>query len=98
MTARIRNVAAAVALILGAISVGIVEIGSMNPITAKIWRAAEAFASPGELLWWATFGDAFSGYPSGFPGYFLWITGTALFWFVVAMIVLAATARLRTRF
>ena len=92
---RARVIAACIALILGAIAVGIVKFGSANPVTGLLWRAAEAFASPGELLWWATLGGAFAGYPSGVSGYFLWVVGTALFWFGVTLLFFAARTRLR---
>ncbi|MBK7189899.1 MAG: hypothetical protein IPH86_14795 [bacterium] len=94
---RERIVVACIALILGAIAVGIVKFGSSNPVTGLLRRAAEAFASPGELLWWATSGGVFAGYPSGFSGYFFWIVGTALFWFAVTMLFLAVTNSLRAR-
>lgn len=99
-TNRVRavSVTAALALILAVIAVGIVTIRTSNPVTSSLWRVAEAFASPGEFLWWATLGDAFAGYPSGFSGYLLWVGGTALFWFVVTMVLRAATARLRAFF
>jgi len=100
MTDRIRTVSvtATIALVLGAIAVGLVKTGSANPVTSHLWRAAEAFASPGEFLWWATLGGAFSGHPHGFAGNLCWVAGTALFWFVVAILVLAAAARLRAWF
>jgi hypothetical protein len=99
MTQRVRTsiVIACTALILGAVSVGIVKAGASNLVTGILWRAAEAFASPGEFLWWATLGGAFAGYPSGFSGHFVWVVGTALFWFVVTMSVVAAATGMRNR-
>ena len=47
-------------------------------------HAIEAFAWPGELLWWSTLGGPFRGYPSNASGYALWIGGTAVFWTAVA--------------
>lgn len=94
--ARARLVVACIALILGAIAVGIVKVGASSPVAGLLWRAAEAFASPGEFLWWATLGGVFAGYPSGVSGYFLWVVGTALFWFGVTLLFLAASTSLRT--
>ena len=82
-------------MILGAVAVGVVKVGSSNPVTGLLWRAAEAFASPGEFLWWATLGGAFAGHPSGVSGYLLWVIGTALFWFAVTLLFLAAGTGLR---
>jgi hypothetical protein len=95
--ARASIVVACVALILSAIAVAIVKVGSSNPLTHLLWHAAESFAGPGEFLWWATLGGVFAGYPSGISGYFLWIVGTALFWFVVIQLFLAAITGLRAR-
>jgi len=47
------------------------------------------FASPGELLWFATLGGAFAGYPSDLPGYVVWVLGTAVFWTFVAVLCVA---------
>ena len=94
-SARARIVAACIALTLGAMAVGMVKVGTSNPVTGLLWRGAEVFASPGELLWWATLGGASAGYPSGASGYFLWVVGTALFWFGVALVFLAASTRIR---
>ena len=99
MTRRVRTsiVIACAALILGAVSVGIVKVCASNLVTGLLWRAAEAFASPGEFLWWSTLGGALAGYPSGVSGHFVWVVGTALFWFVVTMSFVAAATGLRAR-
>jgi hypothetical protein len=49
----------------------------------------ERFASPGELLWWATLGGAFAGYPSGWIGYAVWVLGNTVFWFLASAICVA---------
>ena len=74
--------------VISAIAVAIVVSYPSNPVLAKIWYLAERFASPGEFLWWATLGGAFSGYPTGLFGLALWIIGTSLFWFLASMIVI----------
>lgn len=73
-------------IVISAIAVAIVVSHLSNPVLAKLWYLADRFASPGEFLWWATLGGAFSGYPTGLIGHALWIVGTALFWFLVSMI------------
>jgi hypothetical protein len=56
-----------------------------------------AFASPGDLLWWVTFGGAFSGEPSGFAGFTVWVVGATAFWFFVASTCLFAGRWVRSR-
>ena len=72
-------VTALIALTLSALAVAVVNAAGSNPVIRSLWRLAEAFASPGELLWWATLGGAFAGYPSGVLGQFIWVFGSALF-------------------
>jgi hypothetical protein len=86
-------VAALAALGLSATAVGLVVPCSDGLVPAGLWRAAEAFASPGGFLWWATLGGAFAGHPSGVAGHLVWVTGTAAFWFLVAAPVVALVAR-----
>jgi hypothetical protein len=52
-------------------------------------RVLESFASPGEMLWWATLGGAFAGYPSGFIGYTVWVVGNTVFWILATAIAVA---------
>ncbi len=49
----------------------------------------ENFASPGELLWWATLGGVFAGYPSDLTGYIVWVLGTTVFWVLATAICVA---------
>lgn len=72
---------AALSLALSAAAVGFIAVAPSLPAGPVTWRVAEAFATPGEVLWWASIGGAFAGYPTGVAGYFIWTIGTALFWF-----------------
>jgi hypothetical protein len=89
--------AASLSLSFSICAVIIVVSHPLNPVIAKMSMAAETFASPGEMLWWATLGGAFSGYPSGLSGYSLWVLGTALFWFLSAAPFIALISRLLAR-
>jgi hypothetical protein len=57
---------------------------SFGHLPSMLSHAIEAFASPGELLWWSTLGGAFAGHPTGASGCALWIGGTAVCWTAVA--------------
>lgn len=71
--------AAAVALFAGLTPL------KVNGVCANL---LEGFASPGELLWWATLGGAFSGHPQDAAGYAVWILGSTLFWFLAVLAAL----------
>lgn len=64
-------------------------------LNSPVREIAEAIASPGEFLWWATAGGVFSGYPSGLAGTLVSILGSASFWFVIGMLLAAMAARRR---
>jgi hypothetical protein len=89
---------ALVSVALSAVAVAIVRSSSPTPLLAGLSHLAEYFASPGELLWWATFGGAFAGFPSGVSGHLLWVIGTALFWFLAVAPLIATLPRLRQWF
>jgi hypothetical protein len=55
----------------------------------------ERFASPGELLWWATLGGTFAGYPSGTSGYVVWVVGNTLFWILVTALCVGFSKGIR---
>jgi hypothetical protein len=86
--------AALLSLAISICAVIIVVSHPTTPAISRLSRVAESFASPGEFLWWATLGGAFSGYPSGVSGYSLWVLGTALFWFLSAAPFIALVPRL----
>jgi hypothetical protein len=71
------------------LSIAAVAVHFLPDIPGAVRAFCEAFASPGELLWWTTLGGAFAGYPSGVTGGVIWVLGTALFWFIVAAIAVA---------
>jgi hypothetical protein len=100
MSGRVRAwvVTASTALTLSAVAVAVVRSTGSNPIIQRLWRLAEFFASPGELLWWATLGGAFAGYPSGVSGHLMWVVGSALFWFLAATPFIAMAPRVRDWF
>jgi hypothetical protein len=83
-----------VAGVLSAAAVVIVALPLPSPLPA-LSRLAESFASPGDLLWWATIGGAFAGRPTGFIGIAVWVLGTALFWFLVFLVAFALGSWLR---
>lgn len=73
-----------------ALSAGAVWVLVARPpifATSGLWRIAEAFASPGELLWLVTLGDVFAGPPSYMLGIAVRIFGSALFWLLAAAAV-----------
>ena len=74
--------AAALSAALSSLAVGAVWYCHSWSGAALICLPAERFASPGEMLWWATLGGAFSGRPGDSLGIAVWIAGTALFWSV----------------
>lgn len=84
---------ASLSLALGIGAVAVVASHPAKPLLAHLSKAAETFASPGELLWWATLGGPFRGYPTGPAGYLVWVFGTALFWFFAGMLFLAIGRR-----
>lgn len=84
---------AALSIVLSAAAVAGVKLS----VTGLVRIVLEAFASPGEFLWWATLGGAFSGYPTGPTGVIVWILGTALFWFVVFTAAYGLFSRLARR-
>ena len=86
-------ITASIALALSAIAVAIVSSARSNPIIRRLSPLAESFASPGELLWWATLGGTFAGYPSGVSGHLIWVVGSALFWFLAATPLIAMAPR-----
>jgi hypothetical protein len=89
---------AVLSLALSAVAVAVVRWPAGEPLLVSLSRLAEGFASPGELLWWATLGGAFAGYPTGLSGHLIWVVGTAVFWFLAAAILIATFARLRRSF
>ena len=86
---------AALSLVLSAVAVAVMSLPSRGPLHVRVSHIAEAFASPGEMLWWATLGGPFRGNPTGVVGHFIWVVGTAVFWFLAAAILIAIFKRLR---
>jgi hypothetical protein len=87
-------VIAVVAVVFSAAAVALVALPSLSPLPA-LSRLAESFASPGDLLWWATIGGAFAGRPTGLIGIAVWVLGTALFWFLTFLGTFALVSWLR---
>ena len=87
---RTRTWLVVVAVFFG-LSVAAVSVHSLPyPYVPRSLRdLCEQFASPGELLWFATLGGAFAGYPSDLPGYVVWVLGTTVFWIFVAVACVA---------
>jgi hypothetical protein len=92
---RVWVVSAAIALALSAAAVAFVTMAPSVLAGDVAWRVVEAFASPGELLWWASIGGSFAGYPTGASGYFIWTLGTAVFWFIAASPLVLIAVHLR---
>lgn len=88
---------ASLALTLAATAVAVVAFLSYKIALGPLVRIAEQIASPGELLWWSTLGGVFAGRPVGASGVAMWLLGTAVFWFVVAAVVLLFWAWIRHR-
>jgi hypothetical protein len=87
MTRRWLAGASCIALLASASVVALLD--GLLPIrpAGRSREALEAFASPGEFLWWSTLGGPFSGFPSGLTGHLVWMLGTAAFWLIVAVVV-----------
>jgi hypothetical protein len=81
-------------LAASAIAVGILASALPIQVSGAFLSVLEGFASPGEFLRWASFGGAFSGYPTSLAGYMVWIGATSLFWFVGMALMLSLLRKL----
>ena len=63
------------------------------PLPSDLRDAIKLFASPGELLCQSTIGGVFPACPPGLAGDVVRVLGTAAFWSIAAVVVIAVGSR-----